>query len=456
MAKSLRFDGLYESESWITVQPPLGPYPNPLKTYHYLYWRFYPDGTALGMQFNKIVKIQAIAGTFDRRKKIWKDDICHYILEDNGIKILSKNKVIFYGTYSSDSLYPYMYLRINGERTELHYRFHQVDLPRDSDIVQPTPLPIAAQKPDVVRPTPQTTSKIGAILVTYQQPESKVNGLAWSPDGMRIVSFGLGEAQVWTPLSGNILYKYKIKGFSTIITAITWSPDSTRVATAGSDKAVQVWDASDGHIITAYTGHHKFIRCLSWSPNGQYIASCEDTDLRIWNAFSGQHVFTFTAHPKTLVGMTSLSWSPDGTRIATGGGDNHVMVWNPYNGSAISTYTQQRNTINGLAWSPDGKRIASGSSDKTVHIWAAETGADRIICQGHTKAVNAVAFSPDGKRIASSSDDTTVRIWDSETGQHLFTYEGHKKSVNRLAWSPDGMTIASGGIDKTVQVWACR
>ena len=92
--------------------------------------------------------------------------------------------------------------------------------------------------------------------------------------------------------------------------------------------------------------------------------------------------------------MRSVSWSPDATRIASGGGDNHVTVWNPHNGSPIYTYTQQRNTINGLAWSPDGKRIVSGSADKTLHIWAAETGADPVICQGHTKAVNAVAFSP--------------------------------------------------------------
>ena len=303
---------------------------------------------------------------------------------------------------------------------------------------------------------PRLTHNIGTTFVTYQQPGSKVDGLAWSPDGKRIVSFGLGKAQVWTPSSGSVLYTYDVKGITTIITAIAWSPDSTRIATAGSDKVVQVWDASDGHGIAAYKGgHHKFIRGVAWSPNGQHIASCEDNELHIWNAVSGQHVFTFTAHPKALVGVRSLAWSPDGTRIATGGGDNHVVVWNPQDGSVIATYTQQRNTINGLAWSPDGKRIASASSDNSLHIWTAEMGADPIICKGHTRSVNAVAFSPDGKRIATASDDATARIWNSETGEMLFTYKGHKNAVKALAWSSDNIAIASGGDDKTVQVWAC-
>ena len=116
---------------------------------------------------------------------------------------------------------------------------------------------------------------------------------------------GALSLSVWEKRKYGNLYRVvlftiiKLRVLPPLLLALTWSPDSTRVATAGSDKVVQIWDASDGQLITVYKeGHHKFIRCVSWSPNGQHIASCEDMELHIWNALSGQHILTFIAHPK--------------------------------------------------------------------------------------------------------------------------------------------------------------
>jgi len=71
--------------------------------------------------------------------------------------------------------------------------------------------------------------------------------------------------------------------------------------------------------------------------------------------------------------------------------------------------------VTSVAFSPDGSRIVSGSEDNTIRLWDAETG-DPIgnPLEGHSDYVTSVAFSPDGSRIVSGSDDNTIRLWDAE------------------------------------------
>src|SRR5262249_34521143 len=72
--------------------------------------------------------------------------------------------------------------------------------------------------------------------------------------------------------------------------------------------------------------------------------------------------------------------------------------------------------VRSVSYSPDGMRLASASDDLTVKVWDARTGAEVTTLRGHTGAVSAVTFSPDGTRIASAAYDGTVKVWDARTG----------------------------------------
>jgi WD40 repeat protein/serine/threonine protein kinase len=109
--------------------------------------------------------------------------------------------------------------------------------------------------------------------------------------------------------------------------------------------------------------------------------------------------------------------------------------------------------VTSLAASADGKRVASGGSDNAVRIWDRDTGKEAATCWGHEQPVLAVAFSPDGQTVASGSADHTVRLWNTATGAEVAALKGHPGEVIAVAFAPDGKTVASGGADRTVILW---
>ena len=336
--------------------------------------------------------------------------------------------------------------------------------------------------------------------------QNNINSLAFTPDGSRLVTGSADStAKIWDASTGQELFT--LAGGMGNINSMAISPDGIHPLTAHSDGKVKIWDISptgshewwtvdkvwrgrlspDGKsLATIYTselsGEVEF-KLWNLSPSGarqvhgitvdqgarvsiptinsdlsRYATTGANSILKVWDPITGQLLQSFpisgttqsSGHTNIVFG---LDFSPDSSRIATGGDDGKAIVWEVASGKALLTLTGHQEPVRGIAFSPDGSLLATASFDGTARIWEATTGQLLQTLSGHEGLVIYVHFSPDGKRVLTSGKDNTARVWDVQTGKELLILRGHTSTVFGLDFSPDGTRIATGSADGTVKVW---
>jgi hypothetical protein len=134
--------------------------------------------------------------------------------------------------------------------------------------------------------------------------------------------------------------------------------------------------------------------------------------MKVWEAATGRELLTFKGH---TAAVHSVSWSPDGRRLATGSGNGTAKVWEAADGRGLLTLTGHVGPVWSVSWSPDGKRLATGCEDGTAKVWETAAGRELLTLAGHTGGIHAVSWSPDGRRLATGSNDTTAKVWEAAT-----------------------------------------
>jgi WD40 repeat protein len=208
----------------------------------------------------------------------------------------------------------------------------------------------------------------------------------------------------------------------------------------------------------SFKGHSSWITSVAFSADGQRLASGSwDRSVKVWDVRTGQQLGTIGGKLKEV---QALAFSRDGRWLATENSNNSVTLWDGTTGREIRSLPSNKplavlgaNWVYSIAFSPDGRWLASAVDDKTIRLWDVRTGVAIRDLPTLRKSIIYAAFSPDGRWLASGEDDQSIRIWDASTGQQVKTLKGHKKPVYAVAFSPSGRWLASASADKSIKLW---
>jgi WD40 repeat protein/tRNA A-37 threonylcarbamoyl transferase component Bud32 len=312
--------------------------------------------------------------------------------------------------------------------------------------------------------SPDGTAKVwdieGRELHTLQRDGDNVGGYAkLTPDGMLLTNGPVPK--VWNPATGALLET--LQGHTSRVFYVAIQADG-KLAATGSDKEVILWDTQTWkqlHVLqTSGSG------LVAFTPDGATLVTCkflpapdEPWVLSRWDVQTGNKLGTTTLPKKG--GEVAIHLSQDGrtlfamNRTAT---DSHVGVYEIETGKELMPHQGHEGFVLCVAVSRDGRRLASGGGDRRVRLWdlgswkKSEPLPPVRTLTTHEDSVRAVAFSPDGKLLASGGDDGAILLWDGVSGERIKQLPGRLPNTHCIAFSPDGKILAAGG-NSIIRLW---
>jgi WD40 repeat protein len=271
----------------------------------------------------------------------------------------------------------------------------------------------------------------------------------------------LNNAQLQGALMDGVQFReYYNLIFDQDVRVCCYSKDGSRLAiavgTCQEPGTIYIYNMPTQTLIKTIQGHKQKVNSMSFSVDGTRLASgSDDGKLRIWCVQSGVCEKTLNYDRNKV---TKVSFSPNGKYLSSSSlslKSDILRLWDVNDGHLIMQIVNDPTSskLSSFTFSPDSSYLALGSWDGTIRFWDVKKNVCKQVLKGHFLSVSSITFSPDGSRLVSGSWDNTLRIWNTYSGECEETLKGHTSEVLSVDFSPDGTRLVSGSSDGTLRLW---
>lgn len=268
--------------------------------------------------------------------------------------------------------------------------------------------------------------------------------LAVGADGRRIA--GTGEdwrTRVWDAASGRRLFLTPPHGAR--VWWIEFSPDGRWLVTAGEDHRAVMTRVADGTQPYRPIGHPDQVRYATFSPDSRRLLTAgRDGVARFWNVETGEAEGLEIRHLR----LNYAAFDHAGRRVVTATGakgePSEVRIWDAFSGQPIGLPLRHDSRVRYAVFSPDDRWLATASHDGIAQVVRVGSNGEGVNLT-HGGHVWALAFHPDGSRLLTGGREPVWRLWDlRQHGPTPMTFPVDQIHVLRLGSRSDGSRVWAG------------
>jgi WD40 repeat protein len=304
----------------------------------------------------------------------------------------------------------------------------------------------------------------GRELARMGRHANGVQDLAFAPDGRTLAAACFEGIRFW-----DVARRREVgflRGFQNTAFALAYSPDGKLLAAGGMNSPLKIWEVANSkllaelevlvderpHPTTLSTPQYAHVASVAFSPDGRMVAAGSRGLVRVWDL--GKVLGSSTSHsgantpsarlvlPKPPADTQAAAFSADGRRLAVGGADCTIKVYDAQTGEELLALKTARGFgVQDLAFAPDGSSLAAIAGGGTYR-WAIPSGKElNVFSPGSARLRGMVRFTPDGKKLVARAGD--LYVWDLSNGHEV----GKFKVVSGWGWggnseiAPDGKSV---------------